>query len=460
MSLGPINLQFVHGPKIGYGRYGTHLAAELEKLGVTVYDDLVPPDRPADLPKNWADGHREGVAQVACWVSTPAHANGWWKGQSPIISTMWEATNLPPAFTENLHEFETVIVPSHQNVEVFSRFHNDVRFLPLGVDPDIWHYTPRKDPEIYFDFLIGGSGARKGTMLAHDAFMRVFGDEKWDRTDGPIPRLIMKSPRGEEPQDPNWSGHRRIRVIGGYLSAEEEVDLYATAHCYLQPSRGEGFGLQPLQAIAQGLPTILTAAHGHDSFAHLGYGLSSTYSTAAYFIYGDAGEWWEPDFDELCERMEWVYENWGEACAFAEQSAKVVAQDFTWAKCAEGFLDIVGRERLVPFTPTEWYKPTLKLYAVSTTTDRMIDVGGTMRFYQRGQTYWEPADVKRILFDGGWLDPSCLQGDDIGLHPDQLGKVEDYSAAHSYCPTCTQRLGTQPTRSDDLYDEPPALKAV
>jgi glycosyltransferase involved in cell wall biosynthesis len=450
-----LNLLYVHGPQIGYGRYGTHLALELDKLGVTVFDVLDGPDVDPDRKRNWADGNRAGAAQIACWVSTPSHARGWWKGQVPIISTMWESGSLPPSFTENLHEFETVIVPSHQNVELFSRFHDDVRFLPLGVDPAVWGYTPRKDPDLFFDFLIGGSGERKGTMLAHDAFVKVFGDDRWEHGDGPIPRLIMKSPRGEEPIT-----HHRVRMISGRLTAQEEVDLYATAHVGLAPSRGEGFGLQPLQMIAQGLPTILTAAHGHDSFAHLGWGLSSTLTKAAYFIYGDAGEWWEPDFDELCQHMEWMYDNWGQACARAAQSAKVVAAEFTWRKCAEGFLDIVGRDRLTGFTPTEWYEPVSKLYEVITDQDRMLDVGGTMRIYRRGESYWEPADVKRVAFDCGWLDPACLQGDDIGLHPDQLGKVEEYSAAHSYCPTCTQRLGTHPTRSDDLYAELPRLHAV
>jgi hypothetical protein len=242
-------------------------------------------------------------------------------------------------------------------------------------------------------------------------------------------------------------------MIPGRLSPEEEVALYETAHCYLQPSRGEGFGLQPLQAIAQGIPTILTAAHGHDSFAHLGYGLSSELTKAAWFMLGDAGQWWEPNFDELCDYMLDIYNNYDAACQFAAESAVTVANRFTWKQCAEGFLDIVGRDNLTPFEPTEWYEPTLKLYEVVLNTSRMLDVGGTLRFYEKGKSYWEPADVKRIAFEGGWLDPVCLKGVDVGLHPEQLGAVEDYSAAHSYCPTCSQRLNTQPTRSDDLFAE-------
>ena len=43
-------------------------------------------------------------------------------------------------------------------------------------------------------------------------------------------------------------------------TSDQEVDLFAEAHCYLAPSKGEGWGLCPHQAIAQGCPTVLTDA--------------------------------------------------------------------------------------------------------------------------------------------------------------------------------------------------------
>jgi glycosyltransferase involved in cell wall biosynthesis len=438
-----LNLMYVHGPQIGYGRYGTFLASELKKKGVQIFDDLPSPE--AARPPGWADGHTIGRSNVICWVSTPAHAGGWWKGQTPILSTMWEASELPASFTENLHEFETIIVPSRQNEELFGNFHSNVRFLPLGVDPEVWYYQPRRESK-FFDFLIGGSGARKGGDLAQEAFIRVFGDASWDEAD-PIPRLILKSPRGEEELR-----HRRVSMVAGRLSPEDEVGLYSAAHCYLQPSRGEGFGLQPLQAIAQGLPTILTAAHGHDSFAHLGYGLDSKPKKAAYFIYGDAGNWWEPDLDQLCQQMEYVYTHYTDACAFAKRSAEIVADQFTWERCAEGFLNIVGRDNLTEYQgPDDWYTPTLLKYRVVTNQDHFLD-GATAHMYQRGEEYWETADIKRILFDAGKLDPVCLSDFDTGLHPSQLLKLEEYKSQHAYCPTCHQRLNSQPTKSDDIYN--------
>ena len=447
-----LNLLYVHGESIGYGRYGVELARSLQGLGVDVYDHL---PHPADLhyeePRAYGDEHlggrRSKVCQTVCWVSVPTHATGWWKGQIPVISTMWEATRLPESFRETLHEFELVIVPSQQNVELFSQYHDNVKMVPLGVDPERWHYIPRTPPGTFFDFLISGSGPRKGTDLAHMAFRKLFGKPgSWPR-EMPIPRLVMKNPRGEQ-----FHGER-IEIVGGRISAEAEADLYARAHCYLQPSRGEGFGLQPLQAIAQGCPTILTDAHGHGSFAHLGYGLSTTFSQSAYFIYGDAGEWWEPSFDELCDYMQFVYHNYDVACDRAAASAKVVAETFTWENTARNFIEAIGHRNLKGSNvTTEWYTPTQRKFPIVTNKDWACDIAGYQYQFRKGHTYYEWADVKRILFEAELLDPVCLVGDDPGLAPSQLERLPEYSAQHAHCELCGQPLNSQPTKADELYD--------
>jgi len=434
---------YVRSGAIGYGRYGSELARALRDLDVDLYDDLGEPDdkRPRHLVP--LDGARSKQTNVVAWISTPGHATGWWKGQYTVVSTMWEAQRLPESFRETLPEFDLVVVPSHHNLELFSRYHPNVAFVPLGVDPDVWHYEPRSQPVDEFRFLIGGSGPRKGTDLAYRAFRTLFGKEgSWGS--GPVPYLTMKSPKGGEFPGP------RIEVVSGRLSAQAEVDLYAGAHCYLQPSRGEGFGLQPLQALAQGCPTILTAAHGHDSFAHLGLGLGSTLSKSAYFIYGDAGDWWEPDFDELVDRMRWVYDHYDDALAQAKTAADIVATDFTWARTAQRFVDAIGDDRLAtPYRGDgEWHEPERLRYEVLVNRPWFCEIAGRAYRFTPGQPTWELADVKRVLWEAGVLDERCIRGDDTGLHPSQLADRD--SAVHAYCGSCGQRLGSQPTRADDL----------
>jgi len=303
--------------------------------------------------------------------------------------------------------------------------------------------------------------------LAFKAFRAVFGSQfrggVWTGT-GPEPRLVMKNPRSEDFHAP-W-----VEMISGKISAEDEVALYESAHVYLQPSRGEGFGLQPLQAIAQGIPTVLTDGHGHASFAQYGIGLSWKHSPAEYFIYGDAGDWFEPDLDELCEAMYDTYTNYEPHRAKAAENAEIVVRDFSWDRCAERFEEILGDALTTDYSgafagysdASKWVEPKTRLYKVIVNQRHWSDMVSGKHFWEPGREYWETSDIKRILFERGLLDPACLTdylvGDecgtmDNGLTEDQVARIPDPSGRHSYCPTCSQQLNTKPTLADDLYDE-------
>lgn len=438
-----LNFFYVHSATMGYGVMGTGVARALADQGVEIFDTMPMPEK-YRRPHEHNPGAVEGLTNVVCWASVPSHMHGYWEGQYRAVLTMWEAQRLPESFRETLPEFDLVMVPSHHNVELFSRYHDNVKFVPLGVDPARWHYIPRT-PSSEFRFLIGGSGSRKGTDLAYRAFRALWGKEgSWGS--GPTPYLTMKSPKGGEFSGP------RIEVVSGRISSEAEVDLYAGAHCYVQPSRGEGFGLQPLQALAQGCPTVLTAAHGHDAFAHLGLGISATPAKSAYFIYGDAGDWWEPDFDELVDQMRWIYDNYDDACVLAKESAAVVANEFTWANTAARFVAAVGEDRLAtPYSGDgAWHEPVRLRYEVITARDWYCEIAGRSFAFKRGESYQELADVKRVLWEAGVLDPLCVEGDDTGLAPQQVAELKKHSASERWCPTCGQGLNSRETRADSL----------
>jgi hypothetical protein len=440
-----LTLNYVHTETMGYGRLGTKLAAALTEAGITVYDDM-------GEPPDWYQGNPERAlnlaerttapspTNVACWVSTPSHARWWYEGQHTTMFTMWETMRLPEAFREHLHEFETVIVPSKQNLELFSRYHPNVRYVPLGMSPNEWAYRERTPPDRYFRFLIGGSGLRKGTDIAFEAFRTVFPQAHRMH---PQPTLVMKNPRNE----PYYGDC--VEIISGKLPAEAEQDLYGSAHCYLQPSRGEGFGLQPLQAIAQGCPTILTNAHGHEAFAHLGVPIGWTPEKAGYFIFGDAGDWWLPNFEELCEAMHDMYHNYSQHQAVALEASKRAHREFTWARTVEKLRGVWGDLLTTPYRGDgSHHRLEAKLYPLMVNQPHKCEIGPETFILKPGVMYYEHADVKRILFEAGLLDPACLSDEDNGLTEAQMARLGYYRAAHEYCPTCSQRLNTQPTKAD------------
>lgn len=461
----------VHAEHIGYARLGVKLAQGLKDAGVEVYDDLgePPPARERENARRVRAGHRvaDHPTNVAAWVSVPGHASWWWEGQHTSMFTMWEATRLPEQFRETMHEFDTLVVPSMQNVELFGQYHDNVRYCPLGVDPDDWHYTPRTEPGPFFRFLIGGTGARKGTDLAYRAFRAVF--PNWQTMD-PVPQLVMKNPKGESGATVNINGTDTylsfrspgVEMVSGRLTGAEEIALYESAHVYLQPSRGEGFGLQPLQAIAQGLPTILTNAHGHAGYAHLGIGLPWKLKQSEYFIYGDAGEWWEPDFDALCDAMHDTYHNYEHHEAKAKMAARVVARDWTWSQTTSAYIAAHDGLLDVPFSGDgSYHLPEPKRYPVIVDRDYTAQIADGTYIWRKGKTYWESADIKRILFEAEVLDPACLtkfgKTDDIqldvGLDLGQVERLPEYTGAKEYCPTCHQRVNTVPTKTDDILAE-------
>ncbi len=427
-----LSLIYVNASQIGYGRLGVELQGQLTSRGVEVYNrsgDPTPTPQTKHGGVTGGDKVADSPPNLTCLISVPSHHMGHWSGQHSAIITMWEATVLPPGFRENLHDFDTIIVPSQQNVELFSKYHDNVQLMPLGVDPALWHYIAPAPPEREFRFLISGRGSRKGGDLAFKAFHEVFGHSyDWD----PAPTLIMKSRQGHSeffsPQ---------IQQVVGNLSAEEERDLYASAHCYIQPSRGEGFGLQPLQALALGRPTILTNAHGHAGYADLGIGIDWDYAETDEFMFGYAGEWWEPKLEDLCEAMWDVYKNWGTHADRAKANSEIVTRDWTWAKTTDRFVEILGPEMDKPYAGDgTWTTSTRLLYKVITWCDYSCDIAGRQLFFEAGKEYWESADVKRILYDGGKLDNACLEGDDTGLAEIQVEQLGFYRAMHEPCPTC------------------------
>jgi glycosyltransferase involved in cell wall biosynthesis len=459
----------VHGDSIGYGRLGVRLSEALTALGVDVYDDLgEPPEglsRKRDQQQRVESRAKAGHTNVVSWVSTPGHASWWWSGQHTSIFTMWEATHLPESFRESMHEFATIVVPSLQNLELFSKYHDNVRYCPLGIDPKAWHYTPREDPGPFFRFLIGGSGARKGTDLAHQAFCEVFPNPA---AMSPVPRLVMKNPKGESGYTDRFGRTRsfmgpNVEMVSGRLSAADEISLYESCHAYVQPSRGEGFGLQPLQAMAQGMPTILTNAHGHEAFADLGVPIGYQMKKSDYFIFGEAGDWWEPDFDALCAAMWDVYSDYARHVEVAKDSARIINEGWTWRHTAEAFVDAHDGALDKSYLGDGSYNmPVAKRYLTILDRDYTAEIADGMFQWRKAKRYYERADVKRILYEAGVLDPACLEnlhvGDDaglfdLGLAEHQVARIPEYTGEREWCATCHQRLGTGEQRSDFYLEE-------
>jgi len=119
--------------------------------------------------------------------------------------------------------------------------------IPPGVDLEHWTFPPRADgpPRILF---VGGDFYRKGGDLLLEWADRT-------RTEGWQLDLVTR--------DPVTSSHPNVRVHNGLTSNSPELRrLYAEANVFALPTRGDCYSIASVEAMAAGLPIILSKVGG------------------------------------------------------------------------------------------------------------------------------------------------------------------------------------------------------
>ncbi len=290
---------FVFGP-VGFARVARMMALGLDDQGIDVR--LVDVRHPKfDRTVETQDFERlrefsQKTWQPDVWLSlSPGCGFVKDKKEWNIGMSMWETPKLPE-FGAHCQEVDEVWVPSPWNWEVFSSSpyaqEDKVAYMPLGVDTEL-HYPHEIEGKItdsfntefnYIYAIVCGYSARKGVDLVltahHELFTKeskvallVKGDLYGSRL---FPRDIQAIYRGESIAslpylDANKQAdiNRKVSEHKPYvlyswdsLSDKHMADLFCSIDGFVFPSRGEGFGLHPLDAMSTGVPVVGTAATG------------------------------------------------------------------------------------------------------------------------------------------------------------------------------------------------------
>ena len=276
-------------------------------------------------------------------------ASGHW-----VIIQPWEFGSLPEKWIRPMSTLvDEIWVPSDYVKECYVRSgvpEDRVQVVPNGVDVETFKPSAKPYPlktKKSFKFLfVGGTIGRKGIDVLLDVYVRNF------KTSDDV-CLVIKDMggksfyRGQTAADSiaQLQAHPdapEIEYIDRELTNDEMAGLYTACNCLVHPYRGEGFGLPIAEAMAAGLPVVVT---------NHGAALDFCSSGNAYLI--DAREvklkekaigdirtvdhpWWaEPDSRSLANLMKEIINEPDEAKRKAIKARKTILKSFTWDSVGE-----------------------------------------------------------------------------------------------------------------------------
>lgn len=325
-------------------------------------------------------------ASVSVHMGVPFSPSGWWDGQHRVVFTMWETDTLPANFRHWLPLYDQVLVPCQHNLDLFSKHHDNVQYVPLGVDTKFW--KPIKKPQHEgFRFHAGGSLWRRKGL---DVVVKAFNSLK-------LPDATLHIKAAPHARDvPAGSLGPNIHLHREWMSLKEQRDWYNLGDVFIAASRGEGFGLMPLQAIAMGIPTIVSNSTGQDQFSHLATGVVTCGKSKAETV----GLWDEPNFEELRSTMLDHYRNYQAKQEKAAELQKGTA-DWTWGSATNKLVaalpagKLLKTDTFVPATPAIW---------VRLNRDLKCHIHKTDYVFKKGEDYNISEGVYQVLSDAGYIE--------------------------------------------------------
>jgi glycosyltransferase involved in cell wall biosynthesis len=239
-----------------------------------------------------------------------------------------------------------VIVPTRATKEDLLSFYvlpeERITVNPLGVDPSQFRPASKSEDEAAGPapknlpgnpalLYVGTSHPHKNLRrlmralrLITEAVPETYGDLKLVCA-GPFTRRF---PRPSELARQESVGRSVIET--GEISDDELVRLMRAATILVLPSLNEGFGLPALEAMACGLPVLLS-------------GIPALRETA-----GEAAEYFEPSSEEdLTGRLRFLLENSSRRAELTEKGLRRAAQ-FSWDACAGATLQVYERVAMRP----------------------------------------------------------------------------------------------------------------
>lgn len=271
-----------------------------------------------------------------------------------VVMQPWEYGRLPIEWVAPMRDaVDEIWVYSHATRQAYidSGVSGDKVFvIPLGVNGNRFRLgaPPAELPtKKGFRFLfVGGTIWRKGFLVLLEAYCRTF-----RRSDDVC--LVVKGMgqdtfyRGQDAGDAIQSAQAdpdapEVLYLTDPLPDDALPSLYSACDCLVHPYRGEGFGLPVAEAMACGLPVVVTKGGSCDDFcpAESTYWVSATRQPVK-IDNETAGTAWvlEPDPGMLMVQLKAVLGDPYLARERGLEGSEFIRERFTWDRSAQVVLD-------------------------------------------------------------------------------------------------------------------------
>jgi len=264
------------GNPSGYAVSAREMLLQMESLGVDIRLAYI-------FGTDWMDSQRDDhrlaamrqrpkdlkLPQVLYASGDLFHKNG---GKYRIGYTMLEVDGIPEDWIIQANELDEVWVPSTFNKQTFldSGLKVPIHVMPLGVNPDFYNPKIRAyRPTQRYTFLsVFEWGERKAPEILLRAYHNAF--TKKDDT-----LLLLKIIN----TDPGLNIQQEINALGlpddgppvailynQELPTHQMGSLYRSVDCFVTSTRGEGWGMPIIEAMACAKPVIATGWSAHTDF--------------------------------------------------------------------------------------------------------------------------------------------------------------------------------------------------
>jgi autotransporter strand-loop-strand O-heptosyltransferase len=273
-----------------------------------------------------------------------------------IAYNVWESTLQPEGYFNKLKEFDEMWVPSKWQRDCTIAQGYDpkkIKVVPEGVDvntfyPDNTVTHPLTKDKFTF-FLAGRWDYRKSIKEIIETFVKTF-DKGEDvelivSVDNPFSNDGLNST--EERLKHYGLNDDRIKILH-FPPREEYIRLLKSCNVFVSCARAEGWNLPLIEAMACGTPSIYSNCSGQLEFAEgrgipvrISHELPVSASTYNHFN-ENVGNYYEPDFDDLGEKMLAVYGDYKKYKTFALVESEQIREEFSWDRVAEIGLETIN----------------------------------------------------------------------------------------------------------------------